>query len=92
MTTASPTPRDSMRHLATALSDSVKAIDADYREEMREIRGLLEAARHEAEKDEPSEDKIKAILADCGEMVRTFAALDPAWQGVQRLARMVGIV
>ena len=92
MTTASPTPRDSMRHLATALAESVKAIDGDYREEMREIRELLDDARQEAEKDEPSADKLKAILADCGEIVRTFAALDPAWQGVQRLARMVGIL
>jgi signal transduction histidine kinase len=87
----SNTPKQSMPHLVTALSASLKAIDEDYKEEMRELRELLEEARKEAEKDEPSSQKLKALLADIGKMVRTFAALDPVWQGVQRIARMVGI-
>ena len=91
----SNTPKQSMPHLVTALSASLKAIDEDYKEEMRELRELLEEARKEAEKDEAlSPDglaELKALLADIGKMVRTFAALDPVWQGVQRIARMVGI-
>ena len=63
----------------------------DYREELRELRALLEEARREAEKDEPNGVKLKAILADCRDMFRTVAALDPMWQGIQRIARMVGI-
>ena len=78
--------------LATALADSVKAIDADYSEEMRELRALFEEARLEAEKDEPSDVKLKALLNDANEMARTFATLDPAWGAVQRVARMFGIL
>lgn len=89
--TGTQSPSDPMQTLAAALTDSLKAIDGDYREELREIRALLEEARQEAEKDEPSDVKLKAILADCNEMIRTFAALDPMWQGIQRIARMVGI-
>jgi hypothetical protein len=87
----SNTPKPSMTHLATALGASLKAIDEDYKEEMRELRALLEEARKEAEKDEPNSQKLKALLADTGRMFKTFAALDPVWQGVQRIARMVGI-
>jgi hypothetical protein len=36
--------------------------------------------------------KLRALLADVGKMVQTFAGLDPMWQGVQRIARMIGIV
>jgi len=90
--TTGPQPHDDPKQsLAAALTDSLKAIDGDYREELREIRALLEEARKEAEKDEPNDVKLKAILADCNEMVRTFAALDPMWQGIQRIVRMVGI-
>lgn len=78
--------------LATALANSVKAIDDDYTEEMRELRALFEEARLEAEKDEPSDVKLKALLNDANEMARTFATLDPAWQAVQRVARMFGIL
>lgn len=78
--------------LAAALADSVKAIDADYSEEMRELRALFEEARLEAEKDEPSDVKLKALLHDANEMARTFATLDPAWGAVQRVARMFGIL
>ncbi|MBP6769299.1 MAG: hypothetical protein KA171_16080 [Reyranella sp.] len=78
--------------LAAALADSVKAIDADYSEEMRELRALFEEARLEAEKDEPSDVKLKALLNDANEMARTFATLDPAWGAVQRVARMFGIL
>ncbi|WP_428683880.1 hypothetical protein [Reyranella sp.] len=78
--------------LAAALADSVKAIDADYAEEMRELRALFEEARLEAEKDEPNDVKLKALLNDANEMARTFATLDPAWQAVQRVARMFGIL
>jgi signal transduction histidine kinase len=92
MTSASNMPGESLRHLAAALTDSLKAIDADYREEMREIRALIEEARKEAQKDEPNGAKLKAILADCNGIVRTFAALDPAWLGVQRVARLIGIL
>jgi hypothetical protein len=80
-----------MHHLAAALTESLRAIDGDYREELREIRELLEEARKEAEKDEPNGVKLKAILRDCNDMIRAFAALDPMWQGIQRVARMVGI-
>ena len=76
--------------LASALAQSLKAIDDDYKEEMRELRTLFEAARKEAEKDEPDSVKLKALLADAKEMVQTFAALDPAWQAVQRVARLLG--
>jgi hypothetical protein len=81
------------RHdLVTALAQSVQAIDDDYKEEMRELRALFEDARKEAEKDEPDGVKLKALLADAGEMARTFATLDPAWQAVQRVARMFGLL
>jgi hypothetical protein len=88
----SPTPKESMPHLVTALAASLKAIDRDYKEEMRELRGLLEEAKQEAEKKEPNGVKLKALLADVGKMVQTFAALDPMWQGVQRVAKMVGLL
>lgn len=78
--------------LASALADSVKAIDADYTEEMRELRALFEEARQEAEKDEPNGVKLKALLHDANEMARTFATLDPAWGAVQRVARLFGIL
>ena len=78
--------------LATALGNSLKAIDDDYTEEMRELRALFEEAKAEAEKDEPNGVKLKALLRDAGEMVRTFAGLDPAWQGVQRVARLFGML
>ena len=81
-----------MHRLAAALSDSLEAIEADYSEEMREIREKLAEARAEAEKDEPNSVKIREILDDCSDMVKSFAALDPLWQGVQRVARMVGIL
>ncbi len=84
-------PNGPMHHLAAALTESLRAIDGDYREELREIRELLVEAKNEAEKDEPNDVKIKAILDDCNEMIRTFATLDPIWQGIQRVARMVGI-
>ena len=77
--------------LITALGHSIKAIDDDYREEMRELRALFEEARKEAAKDEPDSVKLKALLADAGEMVKTFARLDPMWQGVQRVARLFGL-
>jgi signal transduction histidine kinase len=81
------------RHdLVTALAQSVQAIDDDYKEEMRELRALFEDARKEAEKDEPDGVKLKALLADAGEMARTFATLDPAWQAVQRVARLFGVL
>jgi hypothetical protein len=87
-----PTKREPMHRLAAALAESLKAIESDYGEEMREIREKLAEARNEAEKAEPNGVKLKAILADCSEIVRTFAALDPAWRGVQRVARMIGIL
>jgi len=80
------------KDLVNALSDSLKAIDDDYTEEMRELRALFHEARVEAEKDEPNGVKLKALLADANEMVRTFAGLDPVWQGVQRVARMFGFL
>jgi hypothetical protein len=82
--------KDSMPHLAAALAASLKAIDDDYKEEMREMRGLLAEAKQEAEKHEPDSMKIKALLGDATKMVQTFAGLDPVWQGVQRVARMLG--
>ena len=78
--------------LVDALARSLKAIDDDYTEEKRELRALFEEARLEAAKDEPNGQKLKALLADANEMVRTFAGLDPVWQGVQRVARMVGFL
>ena len=80
-----------MHHLASALAESLKQIEADYREEAREIRAKLAEARAEAEKHEPNSAKLKAILADCNDMVKSFAALDPAWRAVQRMARLVGL-
>jgi len=80
------------KDLAHALGQSLKAIDDDYKEEMRELRTLFAEAKKEAEKDEPDSVKLKALLADAGEMVRTFAILDPAWQAVQRVAKMFGML
>jgi hypothetical protein len=80
------------KDLAAALAQSLRAIDDDYKEEMRELRELFEEAKKEAEKDEPDSVKLKALLADAREMVRTFAALDPVWQGVQRVARLFGFL
>ncbi len=80
------------KHLVGALAQSLKAIDDDYKEEMRELRALFEDAKKEAEKDEPDGVKLKALLADANEMVKTFAGLDPIWLGVQRVARMVGLL
>ena len=90
--TASETPKESLSHLVAALASSLKAIDEDYREEMREIRGILEEAKQEAEKREPNIVKLKALLADAKKVVETFAALDPIWQAIQRVAKMIGIL
>ncbi len=78
--------------LATALADSLKAIDGDYKEEMRELRAIFEDAKNEAEKDEPDSVKLKALLADANEAARTISILDPAWQVVQRVAKMLGFL
>ena len=91
MTTGSEAPKDSHTSLAAALAASLKAIDDDYSEEMREMRQILEEARQEAEKHEPNMEKLRALLADGNKMVQTFAALDPLWQGVQRVSRLFGI-
>jgi len=80
------------KDLATALADSIKAIDDDYKEEMRELRALFADAKNEAEKDEPDSVKLRNLLTDANEMARTFATLDPAWQAVQRVARMFGLL
>jgi hypothetical protein len=80
------------KDLTAALAQSIKAIDDDYKEEMRELRVLFEEAKEEAAKDEPDGVKLKALLADANEMVKTFAGLDPMWQGVQRVARMFGLL
>jgi hypothetical protein len=80
------------KDLAAALARSLKAIDDDFKEEMRELRAIFEEARKEAEKDEPDRTKLKALLADASEMVKTFAGLDPVWQGVQRVARLFGFL
>ena len=80
-----------MHHLASALADSLKQIEADYGEEAREVRAKLAEAHAEAAKHEPNSTKLKAILADCGDMVKSFAALDPTWKAVQRVARLVGL-
>ena len=80
------------KDLTAALAQSIKAIDDDYKEEMRELRALFEEAKEEAAKDEPDSVKLKALLADANEMVRTFTILDPAWQAVQRVAKMFGML
>jgi phage shock protein A len=80
-----------MSRLAAALAQSIKQIEADYGEEAREIRAKLAEARAEAEKHEPNSTKLKAILADCNDMVKSVAAHDPAWKAVQRMARLVGL-
>ena len=81
----------SMKDLASALAQSIKQIEADYGEEAREVRAKLAEALAEAEKHEPSSAKLKAILADCSDMVKSVAGLDPVWRTVQRVARMVGL-
>jgi hypothetical protein len=80
------------KHLAGALANSLKAIDDDFKEELRELRALFADAKKEAEKDEPDGVKLKALLADANEMVKTYAGLDPIWLGVQRVARMLGFM
>ena len=92
MTTGSEAPKESLSSLARALGASLKAIDDDYSEEMREMREIFAEAKKEAEKHEPNMEKLKALLADGNKMVQTFAALDPLWQGVQRVSRMFGIL
>ena len=87
-----PKPPAEPSDLATALAHSLKAIDDDYTEEMRELRALFAEARLEAAKDEPNGQKLKALLADANKMVQTFAGLDPVWQGVQRVARLFGFL
>ncbi len=79
------------KDLVHALGQSLKAIDDDYKEEMRELRLLFEDAKNEAEKDEPDRVKLNNLLSDANEMARAFATLDPAWQAVQRVARLFGI-
>lgn len=79
------------KDIVDAIVQSIKAIDDDYTEEMRELRALYEEARREAEKDEPNDVKLKALIKDAGEMARTFATLDPVWQAVQRVSRLFGI-
>ena len=80
------------KDLVDALADSLKAIDDDFTEEMHELRALFEEAKREAEKDEPNGQKLRALLHDANEMVRTFTILDPAWQGVPRVARLFGML
>lgn len=80
------------KDLIHALGDSIKTIDAEYKEEARELRLLFEEARREAAKDEPDGVKLKALLSDANEMARTVAILDPVWQGVQRVAKMLGFL
>ena len=80
------------KDLVDALADSLKAIDDDFTEEMHELRALFEEAKREAEKDEPNGQKLRALLHDANEMVRTFTILDPAWQGVPRGARLFGML
>lgn len=79
------------KDVVDAIVQSIKAIDDDYTEEMRELRALYEEARREAEKDEPNDVKLRALVKDAGEMARTFATLDPVWQAVQRVSRLFGI-
>ena len=85
------TPSDH-KDLVGALAQSLKAIDDDFKEEMRELRALFHEAKQEAEKDEPDSLKLKNLLADANEMVKTFAGLDPIWLGVQRVARLFGFL
>ena len=59
---------------------------------MRELRALFEEAGRRPRRTSPTAQKLKALLADANEMARTFATLDPAWQAVQRVARMFGIL
>ena len=80
-----------MHHLASALADSLKQIEADYGEEAREVRAKLAEAHAEAIKHEPNGIKLKAILGDLNEAVKSVAGLDPVWRTIQRVARMVGL-
>ena len=83
------------KDLATALANSIKAIDDDYKEEMRELRALFEEAKEEAAKDEPDGVKLKALLGDANEMVKTFAGLYrcgraySAWPGCSDCSKKV---
>jgi hypothetical protein len=80
-----------MHHLASALAASLKQIEADYGEEAREVRAKLAEAHAEAAKPEPNSSKLKAILADISEAVKSVAGLDPVWRTIQGVARMVGL-
>jgi hypothetical protein len=80
------------KDLVHGLGASIKAIEGAYKEEGRELRLLLEEARHEAAKQEPNRVKLKALLADANEMARTISILDPVWVGVQRVAKMLGFL
>ena len=90
-TTPPPSPPPAMPHLASALGDMLHAINSDYREEMREMREIFLEAKREAEKPEPDNVKLKALLGDVNEATRTFATLDPVWRGVQSIAHMLGL-
>jgi hypothetical protein len=85
-------PANDHKDLVHALGDSIRQIDADYKEEARELRLLFEEARREAEKDEPDRVKLTALLNDANEMARTVSILDPLWVGVQRVAKMLGML
>ena len=80
------------KDLIHALGNSIRTIDAEYKEEARELRQLFEEARREAAKEEPDSVKLKALLSDANEMARTVATLDPVWQGVQSVAKMFGLL
>jgi hypothetical protein len=80
------------KDLVHGLGASIKAIEGAYKEEGRELRLLLEEARHEAAKEEPNGVKLKALLSDANEMARTISILDPVWVGVQRVAKMLGFL
>ena len=63
---------------------------------MRELRALFEEAKKEAAKDEPDGVKLKALLGRCQRDGQDLAIRRPGdgpmWQGVQRVARMFGLL
>ncbi len=82
----------SMQDLAGALGTLLVLMDRHHSEDTRELRELVVEAKDEAEKAAPNGLRLKSILTGCRDTIQTFAALDPGWQGVQRIAQMLGLL
>jgi len=65
----------------------LEAIDRNYPDDLREMRELVAEAKDEAENGAPNGLRLRSILGYCRDAVQTFAALDPSYQALQRIAQ-----